>query len=119
MDAEGYAGRGCGGGRHRRKGRSHRAGCGTLLRLVSRTAGASRTPLGANRRVTMSISGLRCSRWDGDFSALLWPIDVDRPAVIGAIGLSNCRLVGFTLQRVGLGVPSTQVDQVISGFNVR
>ncbi|WP_134774386.1 hypothetical protein [Ornithinimicrobium flavum] len=58
---------------------------------------------------------LHC-RWDGDLGAVLWAIDVERPAVIGAIGLSNCQLIGCTLQRVGLAVPASQVDEISRGF---
>jgi hypothetical protein len=57
------------------------------------------------------------SRWDGDLSAIIWPIPPSRDRVIGVVGVRNVTFTGCRFERVGLAVPEAQVDEVVRGFD--
>ena len=46
------------------------------------------------------------NRFDGDKAAIFWEIGPDRPGVIGAIGLEDCRFVGCRFTQIGIAGPA-------------
>jgi hypothetical protein len=46
------------------------------------------------------------NRFDGDRAALFWEIGPDRPRVIGAIAVENCRFVGCHFMQIGIAGPT-------------
>jgi hypothetical protein len=54
---------------------------------------------------------LEHNRFDGDADALLWEVPPERPRVIGAIGLENCRFTGCHFMDVGIAGPRNLIDR--------
>ena len=51
------------------------------------------------------------NRLDGNEDALLWEIGADRPSIIGAVGIQNCRFTGCHFMNVGIAGPRNVIDQ--------
>lgn len=68
--------------------------------------------------VALIGSTLTNSRLEGDPDAIFWVIPPEREAVLGAIALVNCTIIGCALRRVGLAVPEHELEVFRRGFGV-
>lgn len=49
--------------------------------------------------------------------AVFWPIDDDRSMIVGAIGARDVEFYGCRFQRIGIGVPRSQMHLYAQGFS--
>lgn len=68
--------------------------------------------------VLMGTTSLSNSSFDGDAEGLLWPFPDDRERLIGAVGLSDCTIVGCRLQRIGLAFPVGEQAKIMQGLGL-
>jgi hypothetical protein len=50
--------------------------------------------------------------------ALFWPIDEDRTEITGAIAAQSCEFHNCRFQRIGIGVPRSQMALYLKGFGM-